>query len=181
MGARLEVDRTCYTKLPITSLPSSSGRECRSRSLHSCIQGLLRFACSRQQSRAIRPRRSCSRQQSRAIRPRRSCSRQSLVPLIPNAVLDRVSCGSTSGTYLTPPMALKVRFENHLILGVRDSRRVRDTECLGHPSVSGTALISPKWVRHVIRHALHACHTAEGLSALLYGTLWHVTLLADGL
>jgi hypothetical protein len=167
MGARLEVDRTCYTKLPITSLPSSSGRECRSRSLHSCIQGLLRFACSRQQSRAIRPR--------------RSCSRQSLVPLIPNAVLDRVSCGSTSGTYLTPPMALKVRFENHLILGVRDSRRVRDTECLGHPSVSGTALISPKWVRHVIRHALHACHTAEGLSALLYGTLWHVTLLADGL
>ncbi len=166
-GARLEVDRTCYTKLPITSLPSSSGRECRSRSLHSCRQGLLRFACSRQQSRAIRPR--------------RSCSRQSLVPLIPNAVLDRVSCGSTSGTYLTPPMALKVRFENHLNLGVRDSRRVRDTACLGHPSVSGTALISPKWVRQVILHALHARHPAEGLSALLYGTLWHVTLLADGL
>jgi hypothetical protein len=41
MGARLEVDRTCYTTLPITSLPSSSGRECRSRALHSCFQGLI--------------------------------------------------------------------------------------------------------------------------------------------
>jgi hypothetical protein len=63
---------------------------------------------------------------------------------------------------------LKVRFENHLNLGVRDSRRVRDTACLGHPSVSGTALISPYWVHHVILHALHARHPAEGLSALLY-------------
>jgi hypothetical protein len=88
------------------------------------------------------------------------------VPLIPN--------GSTSGTTLCHPGALKVRFENHLILGVRDSRRVRDTACLGHPSVSGTALISPKWVRQVILDALHACHTAEGLSALLHFTS-HVT------
>jgi hypothetical protein len=38
--ARLEVDRTCHTTLPITSLPSSSGRECRFRALHSCRQSL---------------------------------------------------------------------------------------------------------------------------------------------
>jgi hypothetical protein len=86
----------------------------------------------------------------------------------------RLCNGSTSGTSLCHPGALKVRFENYLNLGVRDSRRVRDTECLGHPSVSGTALISPYWVRHVILDALLACFSPEGLSALPHLTS-HVT------
>jgi hypothetical protein len=72
-------------------------------------------------------------------------------------------------------MALKVRFENHLNLGVRDSRRIRDIQCSGHAAGFQRAVKTRKWVRQVILHALHARHPAEGLSALLRFTS-HVTL-----